>query len=166
MIETLDRVARDVWAYHYRIPEPLYWGVGVSSILVALVAMPNDQTLLVLAFILLLSIQGILRWQLVRKRCRVALVVPLFQEGGNALGRAAEAQTMVVDHLRRHLTDPIRTLVQAIPVVVTSTDEAFAAQLQRRLRATFVLHGRVATRQDGGWSVYPAFLNLQRGLLT
>jgi len=159
MIATLERIARDVWRYHYRIPVVVYWcaSLGAAALYLALAPLPETPLLLV-AFVGALGLQGIVRWHFARRRCRFCLVVPLFQEGGGAEGRAAEAQTLIVDHLRRHLPNALRSLVQPIPVVVTSADDALAAKLQKRLGAFFVLHGRVVSRSDGGWSVYPRVL--------
>lgn len=127
MIETLERIAREVWAYHYRIPEPAYWVVG-SAAVAALVSAPlTAELILAVAFVALLAAQGIARWHMIRRRCRYSMVVPLFQESKGAKGRAAEAQTLIVDDLRQHLPHRLRDLVQPIPTAITSAEDAFAA---------------------------------------
>ena len=158
MIGTLERISRDVWGYHYRIPERMYWFAGLAALLGFALLPVERGSLSIGLFVGVLALQGIVRWQLARRRCRLCLVVPLFQEGGGSEGRSSEAQTLIVDHLRRHLHRNLREMVQPVPVVITSADDGFAAKLQKRLRALFVLHGRIASRPDGSWSVYPRVL--------
>jgi tetratricopeptide (TPR) repeat protein len=64
---------------------------------------------------------------------------------------------MVVDHLRRHIPEPLKSLIQPLPVRVGPADEAYADQLRKRLRALYVLHGRVTARGES-WSIYPRVL--------
>jgi tetratricopeptide (TPR) repeat protein len=85
------------------------------------------------------------------------MLVPMFEEGAGAQGRGAEAQTLIVDHLRRHLPEPLRNLVQPLSVNIGPADDAVAARLRRQLRTFYVLHGRIAARGDD-WSVYPRVL--------
>jgi tetratricopeptide (TPR) repeat protein len=158
MIAMLERVAREVWAYHYRIPESVYWITGLSAAAALALTGLAGEALLLALFVLTVSAIGIVRWHVVRRRCRFGLVIPLFQEGAGAEGRSAEAQTLIVDHLRRHLPILLRDFVQPVPAMVTSADDVFAEQLEKRLRAAFVLHGRIATNPEGGWSVYPRVL--------
>jgi tetratricopeptide (TPR) repeat protein len=158
MSATLERVARDVWAYHYRIAPLAYLGAGFAALLVAILVPLQGDPLLVAIFAAALAAQGLVRWWVVRRRCRFALVVPLFQEGPGAEGRAREVQTLVIDHLRRHLPSRFRDFVQPIPTTMTSAEDDLAAKLQTRLRAMFVLHGRIAAQPDGAWSVYPRVL--------
>jgi tetratricopeptide (TPR) repeat protein len=159
MFRTLDRIMREVWEHHYRIPEFAYWLVGLGSlILLPAIALALPESLLVLpVFGFFLSLVGVVRWKLAKKRCRVAMVVPLFKEGGGADGRASEAQSLIIDHLRRHLPEPLRKLIQPLPVEIGPDEDEFAARLRKRLRAMYVLHGRVAAQGDS-WSVYPRVL--------
>lgn len=156
MIPTLERIARDLWASHYRIPELAFWGSALASV-VALIAVPPGEQTTAFAFALGLSLVGIARWRLAKRRCRFGTIVPLFEEGGGAQGRGAEAQTMIVDHLRRHIPEPLKSLIQPLPVRIGPADEAFANRLRKRLRALYVLHGRVTARGDS-WSIYPRVL--------
>ncbi len=113
-----------------------------------------------------MAVLGIARWQRTRRRCRAALLVPRFFEGGAAKGHAEEAQRIVVDDLRSHLPTLFQALVQPIPVVIGADEAAWAEQVRKRLRATFVLHGRVAARAEGGWSVFPRLLTLAEDSVT
>lgn len=158
MIETLNRFAREIWAYHYRIPESVYWlGGGLAT--ASLLAVPLVGELLAgVVFMVGGSVVGVVRWHYARRRSRYTMVVTRFEEGQGAEGRATEAQNLIVDHLRRHLPTRLRDMVQPIPAVVPSAADALAAKLQRRLRALFVVHGRIAARPSGGWSIYPRVL--------
>lgn len=158
MIPMLERIAREVWSYHYRIPEMGYWAALISAILVTLIHPAVEDVEAVATFVLVLSAVGIMRWRIAKRRCRFGMIVPLFQEGAGAKGRAREAQTLIVDHLRRHVPDPLKSLIQPVPVEVSSAEDRFAAKLQRRFRALYVLHGRIASQGDS-WSIYPRVLD-------
>ncbi len=93
-----------------------------------------------------------------RRRCRGGLVVCRFHEGGGTAGHGDEAQRIIVDSVRRSLPLSERRLIQGVGVTVGQGDEGFAAALQGRLGARFILYGRVASRTDGGWSVLPRLL--------
>jgi tetratricopeptide (TPR) repeat protein len=154
----LERVLRFVWQQHFRIPESLYWtGIVVFSLLGA--AVSRDGSDYLIGFILVVAcVAGIARWHRDRNRCRGALVVARFREGGGTQGHADEAQRIIIDSLRSKLGQTESLLVQPVPVVIGSDERVFAEKLQRRLRAGFVLHGRLASRPEGGWSVLPRIL--------
>ncbi len=82
----------------------------------------------------------------------------LFYEGPNAKGRAEEAQRIVVDTLRSHLPTELRDLVQPLALEIGSDQQALAERTRKRLQGTFVLHGRIASRPEGNWSIYPRLL--------
>lgn len=165
MIRTLDRIARELWAYHYRIPEIGFWIAAGLAVLVTFFAPLHGDAAVALIFVWILAAVGIFRWKLAKKRCRFSMLVPRFEEGAGAQGRGAEAQTLVIDHLRRHLPEPLRSLVQSLPVDIGPADDAVAARLRRQLRAFYVLHGRVTARGDD-WSVYPRVLEAASDTVT
>jgi tetratricopeptide (TPR) repeat protein len=159
VLEYLERIARAVWRNHYRIPESAYWVVlVVFSVLTPLIA-SRTQEYLVGVVLQLLVIVGIARWHFDRRRCRGALVVARFREGGGTEGHADEAQRIVVDSLWNRLSADESRMVQAINATVSGDQKAFAASLARRLRAPWLLHGRLAASPEGGgWSVLPRLL--------
>jgi len=161
----LERTVRGVWQHHFRIPEPAYWAVLTIAALVTPFSGAGPQSIVGLV-IVALSITGIARWHRDRRRCRNALVVARFREGGGTAGRADEAQRIVTDSLRDALSPAEASLVQTIPVTISGDERAFAAQTMRRLRARFVLHGRISTSSEGsGWSVLPKLLEPSSGLV-
>ncbi|HEX5375273.1 MAG TPA: hypothetical protein VFW48_03865 [Solirubrobacterales bacterium] len=158
MVATLERLIRDIWRLRFRIPRRLFAGLTIVAALVLAIAPPSGQTLPPVVLALVIGLGGIVHWQ-VAKRCYSSrLIVPLFREGGAAAGFGAEAQALIIDDLRRHLPSALRGFVRAIPVTIGADEDQFAETLQRRLRAAFVLHGRVAARPEGGWSVFPRIL--------
>jgi tetratricopeptide (TPR) repeat protein len=158
MVSALDRLARDFWRLRFRIPRRALWLGLLVALVVLIFWQPGGEGTVLAAFFGCLALVGLIQWELARRRFRGSLVVPLFQEGGGATGFGKEAQALIVDDLRRHLPTALRDFVRAIPVVIGSDEDEFAAALQRRLGAGFVMHGRVAARPDGGWSIYPRIL--------
>lgn len=158
MVATLERIVTRLWAFHFRIG-PIAWLATTLLLLVAAVLAPTGEIRFATLVLAIVTGAGVLRWHQARRRCRGAiLVVPALYEGGDAKGRAEEAQRIVLDTLRRHLPVDLHEAVQPLPVVVGPEEQAFAERTRRRLGALFVLHGRVAARQGGGWSVFPRLL--------
>jgi hypothetical protein len=155
--EYFERFVRAVWQRHYRIRKGIYWlallGVGTLTIIGR-----TGTADLIGGGLMLLGAVGIGRWYADRRRCRGALVVARFREGAGTEGRAEETQRILIDQLRNSLKPEERGFIQAIPATVSGDEVRFAEQLQRRLRAGFVLHGRLASRAEGGWSVLPRIL--------
>lgn len=154
----LERAAKAVWQRHYRIPERAYWGALVLFAVLTPVVSRGGKQYAVGCALMLLAIIGIARWHADRRRCRAALIVARCREGGGTQGHADEAQRIVVSSLREKLNAQEAQSVQPLDVTVGADEREFAARLQRRLRAAFVLHGRIAAQPEGGWTVLPRVL--------
>jgi hypothetical protein len=146
-----------MWAFHFRLAPLLWWLAGIVLAVLALTA-PKFEISVSAAVLALIALAGGLRWFAARRRCRHSLVVALFYEGANAKGRAEEAQRIVVDTLRSHLPAELLDLVQPLALTIGSDQQALAERTRKRLRGMFVLHGRIASRPDGNWSIYPRIL--------
>lgn len=157
MIAALERIGNRMWAIHFRLSRWVWWPAGL--LLLALAAFsPKFEVSLGATILALLAFAGGLRWWRARRRCRHSLLVPLFYEGPEAKGRAEEAQRIVVDTLRSHLPVPLREFVQPLALEVGSDQTDLAERTRKRLRGIFLLHGRIASRPDGGWSIFPRIL--------
>jgi hypothetical protein len=149
------QLARWVWGVHFRIPEPIYWGVLIAAIGATAALARTSAWVLTGVFIGGLALGGAIRWQWDRHRCRGSLVVARFYEGGGTAGHGDEAQRIVVDSLRTNLPPRHESAVQPISIVVGSDERKFATQLTRRLspRAPAT---RTPGRLAGRWMVRPA----------
>jgi hypothetical protein len=157
MIGALERVGSRAWSLHFRLNRFVWWFAGLILLAVGVIV-PIDDVHVTAPVLALVAFAGGVRWQRARRRCKSAMLVPLFFEGGGAGGHAEEAQRIVVDTLREHLPRQSHDIVQPLAVVVGPDERAFAEKTRKRLRASFILHGRVAARKGGGWSVFPRIL--------
>lgn len=157
MIGALERIGTRMWAFHFRLAPLLWWFAGLVLVVLVLFA-PKFEVSASAAVLALIALAGGMRWFAARRRCRHSLVVALFYEGANAKGRAEEAQRIVVDTLRSHLPAGLRDLVQPLALTIGSDEQALAELTRKRLRAMFVLHGRIASLPEGNWSIYPRLL--------
>lgn len=157
MIGALERIGTRMWAFHFRLAPLLWWLAGSVLVVLALFA-PKFEVSVSAAVLALITLAGGVRWFAARRRCRHSLVVAFFYEGANTKGRAEEAQRIVVDTLRSHLPTELRDLVQPLALTIGSDQQALAELTRKRLRAMFVLHGRIASRPEGNWSIYPRIL--------
>lgn len=157
MIAALERIGRRMWTFHFRLPARLWWLMGLALVAAALFA-PKFEVSMAAAVLALIALAGGIRWMAAKRRCRHSLIVALFFEGANARGRADEAQRIVVDTLRSHLPTDLRDLVQPLALEIGSDEQPLAERTRKRLRGMFVLHGRIASRPDGNWSIYPRIL--------
>ena len=146
-----------MWTFHFRIPCLVWWLMGLALAALALFA-PKFEVSMAAAVLALVALAGGIRWTAAKRRCRHSLLVTLFYEGPNAKGRAEEAQRIVVDTLRSHLPTELRDLVQPLALEIGSDQQALAERTRKRLQGTFVLHGRIASRPEGNWSIYPRLL--------
>src|SRR5205823_5659205 len=122
----VEQLARWVWRFHFRIPEFAYCVVLLASIpMTVLLAAGSSQTL-VGAAVSVIVFAGVLRWHWDRRRCRAALVVCRFHEGGGTQGHADEAQRIVLHSLRTKLPPRLESAVQPVPVIVGSDERKFA----------------------------------------
>lgn len=146
-----------MWRVHFRLPAFLWWVMGVG-LLVLVPISPKFEISVAATVLALVALAGGIRWRAAKRRCRHSLVVALFFEGANAKGRAEEAQRIVVDTLRSHLPAELRDLVQPLGLEIGSDQQALAERTRKRLHGMFILHGRIASRPDGGWSIFPRIL--------
>lgn len=157
MIGSLERIATRTWALHFKLSRFVWW-LAVPALLALAALVPNLEFSIAALFLAVMAVAGGVRWHQARRRCRGSMVIPLFFEGGGAEGHAEEAQRNIVDTLRRHLPSSVRDTVQPLAVVIGADEDQFAEKTRKRLRATFVLHGRLAASPGGGWSVFPRLL--------
>lgn len=157
MIAALERISTTMWSLHFRMSRWAWWAVSIVLIGVAILA-PKAEIRIAAAVLGVFAFAGGVRWIRARRRCRTSLIVALFFEGGEAVGRAEEAQRIVVDTLRSHLPNELRKFVQPLALRIGSDEQELAERTRKRLRGLFVLHGRVSARADGGWSVFPRIL--------
>lgn len=140
--------------HQFRIPEPALWlalAAGAGATVLALVSLPT--LIPVGAVITLVAGTGVIRWKYHRHRSRGGLVVTLFSAGQGTLERPDEVRRLILESLQDHLTEDEAKLVHFVPTVVGSNDRDFAIRLRKRLRARFLLHGRIAQGEQG-YSVY------------
>lgn len=150
VISLAERLLRASWSLHYRIPELAYWAL-LSLGLWLLIA---GGAIAVGAVSLAVAVVGIARWKWDRWQSRGGLVVARFSTSPANQGREEEAQRVVLASLRDKLPIRAARLIHGVPVVVGPDDRDLALRLRRRLRAAFLLHGRIADAGIGGWSVY------------
>jgi tetratricopeptide (TPR) repeat protein len=145
------RVAELVWRQHFRIPEPAFWALLV----IAAIGFSAETVLATAAwtFVLLLAVQGIVRWHWHRRFGR-ALVVTRYSTVRGQEGMAARVQELVMTSLQDKLPPALLREVHAVSAVVGPADRDFAVRLRRRLRADLLVHGRIDQRSDGGWAVF------------
>ncbi len=158
MVGALDRIVSRMWAFHFRLHR-FFWCFAALVLVAAVIAAPSAELRIAAVVLALVCGAGGVRWHRARRRCRGALLlVPRFFEGGGAAGHAEEAQRIVLDTLREHLPVDQHDVVQPVEVVIGSDEQEFAEKTRKRLGGLFVLHGRVAARPGGGWSVFPRLL--------
>lgn len=153
-LDILDRLGATLRRYQFHIPEWCLWlfagaaavgmaiGIDIASLPLALCSVAAAAVAAV----------GIARWQLHRRCSRGGLVVPRFAAPGEE-NRQEEVQRIILASLQDNLTLDEARLVHGVPVVVGADERQFAIALRKRLRARFVLHGRIAPRGTG-YSVY------------
>lgn len=152
-----------VWRQHFRIPEAAYW----AALLVGAAGFSADtpEEALAWGLLVLASVVGISRWHWHRRKSRV-LVVPRFSTVRGDEGMAIRVQELVLTDLEDTLPPHFLDFVHSIPAVVGPRSRDFAARLRRRLRAMYLLHGRIDRRGDGGWAVFARVLQpTDRGVL-
>ena len=159
-ISLAERLLRTAWGFHFRIPEAAEWILLAAGLWLFL----RDERNVALA-IVAVGVVGITRWEWHRWRSRGGLVVPLFATSPQQRGRDAEPQRVILASLRDKLPPEVARLVHGIPVVVGPDDRDFALRLRRRLRAAFLLHGRIADADEGGWSVYARVMQPASGIV-
>jgi tetratricopeptide (TPR) repeat protein len=157
VVQTIERIAVAAWSSRFRIAPWVFVTAAAFGIAGLAAFDPTGRAELILAAAVLIGLGGLGHWVLERRRCRFAVVVPRFHEDASAKGRAADAQQLIVDDLRRHLPTTMSRVIQPVSVTVGPADDELAEKLHRRLGAAFVLHGRVTTAADS-WSVYPRIL--------
>jgi tetratricopeptide (TPR) repeat protein len=162
-IEIAERVVRLLWRVHFRIPPAVYWTVLLFGTLLAFFVSANAWPYVGLAAALGLS--GVLRWRW-HQRHRPMLVVPLFSTVAGNEGRARRAQELIIDTLGQLLTPAERARVHAVPTVVGPADQTFANALLVRLRALYVVYGRIDERPDGAWSIFAGVAASGAGTIT
>lgn len=156
MIGALERTVIRAWEFHFRLSRWLWWSLGVVLLLATVVA-PTPELRVAAAVLALSSLAGVIRWWRARRRCRGSLLVPHFFEADKA-GHAEEAQRIVVETLRAQLPIELQDAVQPVALSIGGDEQTLAEKTRRRLRGVFILHGRIANRTDGGWSVFPRIL--------
>jgi hypothetical protein len=151
-LQLLREAGRLLWRFHFHIPESVFWVVlllsGMGLVLEA------SEAALVFGLPFLAALIGILRWRFHRRRGRLALVVPHFATLRGQEGRARYVQEVIVTSLQDKLPPAELALVHSVPAVVGTHDRGFAVRLRRRLRAQFLLHGRIEERPDGSYGVF------------
>lgn len=140
-----------VWRQHFKIPEPVYWVALVVSAIGFSAASPLEA--IAWTGLILLSVAGIARWRWHRRRSR-ALVVARFSAVSGHEGMAARVQELCMTSLQDKLPSDLLQLVHSVPAVVGPADQSYAVRLRRRLRGTYLVHGRVDERPGGGWAVF------------
>ena len=88
---------------------------------------------------------------------------PYFRVSAGTVGRAEEVQRDTVSAVLDQVRPEQASFVHRVPVTVGPEDRDFAQLLRRRLRARFLLYGRIADAPDGNWSVYPRIVEPARG---
>lgn len=149
-ISLAERLLHAAWSLHFRIPELAYWALLCLGLWLSVIRMEAS----VGAPLLAVAVVGISRWEWDRWRSRHGLVVARFSTSPIHRGREEEAQRVILASLRDKLPSVAARLVHGVPVVVGPDDRDLALRLRRRLRAAFLLHGRIADREGRGWSVY------------
>lgn len=151
------RVARFIQRLHFRIPEASFWLLlVVAAVLLPTLATGSFEGLLLGLFALGIAIVGIGRWHWHRGLGRHALIVARFWAPKGHESRAEEAQRIIFDSICSQLPQDVRALAHRIPGVIGIDESEFAGRVLRRLRGQWLLHGRIAVRPDGGWSVFAA----------
>lgn len=144
---------------HYRIPQFAYIAAATATVLA--VALGSVSLLPIAAPMLVIAATGAGRWALDGRAARGGLVIPRFSAPSGV--DTHEVQRTVVASLYAKLSPEEAKLVRAIPVTLGVDERNFAVRLRRRLRAGFLLYGRVA---DGGQAVHPSILEpLKRTVL-
>jgi hypothetical protein len=173
MFSPILRIAVAAWQRHYRIPEPLYWigllasaTLGAISLVTGFYAGLFDGeafdrqfvaglTLAAANLLLIgLSLVGIVRWKLDRRRGRESLLIPYFGEFAGAKSRGADARSAILDALDQNLSEEERKRVHPIGAVIDLGDRMLAARLLKSLQAQGIVHGRAVDRSGGGWTVH------------
>lgn len=162
-IEIAERVVRLVWRVHFRIPPAVYWTVLLIATLLAFFV--SAGALPSVALTASLGLLGVLRWRW-HRRDRPMLIVPLFSTVAGDEGRATRAQELIIDTLGQLLTPEERARVHAVPTVVSPADRPFANALLLRLRALYVVYGRIDERPDGAWSIFAGVAASGTGAIT
>jgi tetratricopeptide (TPR) repeat protein len=154
-----EKVWRLIAPVHYRIPEFVYvcavLAIGGSVVLGAMPLFPVAVPLMAIGTI------GVVRWHQDRRAARGGLVVPIFSAPDGVDAR--DFQRTMMASLYAKLSPEEAKRVRAVSVTVGPDERDFAVRLRRRLRAAFVLYGRIS---DQGASVYPSILEpISRRLL-
>jgi tetratricopeptide (TPR) repeat protein len=144
-----------VWRLHFSIPEPVYWVVVVAAGAGFSVATPAEA--IAWSGVLALGVQGIARWHWHRGHGRRALILCRFDAHGDAQGRAAEAQELILTRLRDNLAPADASRVHSVSATIGTSSASGAARLRRRLRAWLLVYGRV-TNDATGWAVFARVL--------
>jgi len=155
LLTTFRGVFGAAWRLHFSIPEAAYWAAIVLAGFGFTTASTNEA--IGWTALLLLGIQGVVRWHYHRGRGRRALVLARFAAPQQAEGRALEAQQLFLTRLRDELSPDDARRVHAVPAVVGTSDVPGALRLRRRLRAWLLVYGRVTESSDG-WSLFARVL--------
>ena len=142
---------RFVAPIHYRIPQLAYVAVAIVAVLAVVVGIL--PALPVAAPVLAVAAIGATRWHFDRRAARGGLVIPRFSAASGVDVR--EVQRTIVASLYAKLSPEEAKLVRSVPVTLGPDERNFAVRLRRRLRAAFLLYGRIG---DGGQSVHPSIL--------
>lgn len=131
------------------------WSFAVVAAVLALAGFDAGSPIVSLPALVVLLVIAVELTELRRhrRRARGGLVVPLFSTSGNG-AHQDEVQRVILTSLRDKLTPEEARLVHAVPIVIGPDDKDFAIELRKRLRARFLLHGRIAEHPDGSYSVY------------
>ena len=147
--ELLERAARTVWRFRFRIPPGIFWAALLGGVIVAFFV--SFSALIWPLAIAALGAVGVHHWRR-HQRGPTLLLVPRVEAYGDE-ERGRRVQDQVLNTLQRRLTTNEMSLVGPLATVVGPNDTAFAHSLLKRCKALFVLYGRTESRADGGWSV-------------
>jgi tetratricopeptide (TPR) repeat protein len=144
-------VWRIVGPVHYRIPETAYVVMAIAIVLTVVSGML--RALPAAAPVLVVAVVGASRWHFDRRAARGGLVIPRFSAPSAVDAR--EVQRTIVASLYAKLSPDEAKFVRSIAVTVGPDERDFAVRLRRRLRAAFLLYGRIG---DDGESVHPSIV--------
>lgn len=158
------RLAQWLWGLHYRVPEPYYWLLLSVSLLLSfgLVLLEAFALALVGLPVAGAAVGGIVRWDRDRHRCRGALVLPRFRTPSGQEARAEDVQRQMSATLQDNLTPAEADRVQVVPAVLGPDERDLAVRLRRRLRAKFLVYGRIS---DEGKSIEAGVMEPVRELI-
>jgi len=135
-----DRLWRLIAPVHFRISRYLY---GLAIVLGSLIAFGGAPVVGLPLFVI--SVVGVVRWQVDRRRSGNGLIVARFSGPADV---AEETQRVILASLAHELSTDEAKLAHGVSVVIGPDDRRFAAILRRRLGARFVLHGRVTNERS------------------